>query len=385
MSNLMPNYAPLEVSFVSGKGCWLKDIKGNKYLDCLSGVSVVNLGHSHRKISSVIAKQAKTLIHTSNWYKIPNQEILAKKLCELAGMDKAFFANSGAEANEAAIKIIKLYSNNKGIKNPIVLSAKQSFHGRTIGALSATGNYKAQKGFLPLVAGFENVEFNNIAAIEKFQTNKNIVAVMLEPILGEAGVIIPDDDYLNNIRKICDKNNWLLLLDEVQTGMGRTGKLFAHQYNKIKPDIITLAKALANGIPIGACLTRGIVKDTLATGTHGSTFGGNPLATKVAINVLDILENDKILDNVVKQSKYISIELANKLKNNSKIKQIRIKGLMIGIELKVDCSNLLQKALKDNFLINITGNTIRLLPPLIINKKEVDIMIEKLMSLIDSA
>ena len=384
MSNLIPNYSPLNISFTSGNGCWLKDTKGNKYLDCLSGISVVNLGHSHPQISSVIAKQAKTLIHTSNWYKIENQEILAKKICKLTNMDKVFFANSGSEANEAAIKITKLYSNNKGIKHPIILTAKKSFHGRTIGALSATGSQKAQKGFLPLLDGFKNIEFNNIDEIKKYENNKNVVAIMLEPILGEAGVIIPNKNYLNNIKSICDKNNWLLILDEIQTGMGRTGKLFAHQYNNITPDIMTLAKALGNGIPIGACLTKGAIKDILTTGTHGSTFGGNPLATKVATEVLDIFENENILANVEKQSKYISSQLEKKLKNNNAVKEIRIKGLMIGVELNIDCSNLLENALKDNFLINITGKTIRLLPPLIINQTEVDIMIEKLISLINS-
>lgn len=383
MSNLTPNYSPLDITFTSGNGCWLKDTKGSKYLDCLSGIGVVNLGHSHPEISAVIEKQAKTLIHTSNWYKIQNQEILASKLCALANMDKVFFANSGAEANETAIKITRLYSVNKGIKNPVILTAKKSFHGRTFGALSATGNKKAQKGFLPLLNGFENIEFNNINDIKKYERNKNVVAIMLEPILGESGVIIPDNSYLNNIRSICDKNNWLLILDEVQTGIGRTGKLFAHQYNNITPDIMTLAKALGNGIPISACLTKGVVKDILVVGTHGSTFGGNPLATAVGLKVLDIFEKQNIIANVEKQSKYIIAKLKTELKNNNLVKDIRIKGLMIGIELNIDCSNLLEKALKDNFLINITGNTIRLLPPLIINNNEVNIMIEKLISLIN--
>jgi len=385
MSHLMSNYLPLDVVFTSGKGCWLTDNKNQQYLDCLSGVGVVNLGHCHPEITKAIAEQSSTLLHTSNWYHIENQEILAERLCDVANMEKVFFSNSGAEANEAAIKIARLHGKSKGIENPIILTANQSFHGRTMATLSATGNSKVQMGFAPLVSEFIHVDFNDINAIKAFDGNTSVVAVMLEPIQGESGVIIPADDYLNNVQSICNSNDWLLILDEVQTGIGRTGKLFAHQYNNITPDVMTLAKGLGNGVPIGACLTKGVASKLLVPGTHGSTFGGNPLVTKVALSVLDVIENDNILENVINQSAYIKSQFSLSLKGNSAVKEIRIKGLMIAIELHVDCSTLLQKSLNDKILINITGNSIRMLPPLIINKDEVDIMLEKVIKLINNA
>ena len=384
MSHLMSNYLPLNVTFTSGNGCWLTDSKGQQYLDCLSGVGVVNLGHCHPMITKAIVEQASTLLHTSNWYHIENQEMLADRLCSAANMDKVFFGNSGAEANEAAIKIARLHGKSKGIENPIILTAKQSFHGRTMATLSATGNSKVQAGFAPLVSEFIHVDFNDIDAIKAFDENNNVAAVMLEPIQGESGVIIPADDYLNVVQSICNNNDWLLILDEVQTGIGRTGKLFAHQYNNIIPDVMTLAKGLGNGVPIGACLTKGVASELLVPGTHGSTFGGNPLVTKVALSILDVIENENILENVNCQSGYIKSQLSVALKDYSSIKEIRIRGLMIAIELNVDCSTLLQKALDDKILINITGNSIRLLPPLIINKEEVDIMLEKIIKLINN-
>jgi len=385
MSHLMSNYLPLDVVFTSGKGCWLTDNKNQQYLDCLSGVGVVNLGHCHPEVTKAIAEQSSTLLHTSNWYHIENQEILAERLCDVANMEKVFFSNSGAEANEAAIKIARLHGKTKGIENPIILTANQSFHGRTMATLSATGNSKVQMGFAPLVSEFIHVDFNDINAIKAFDGNTSVVAVMLEPIQGESGVIIPADDYLNNVQSICNSNDWLLILDEVQTGIGRTGKLFAHQYNNITPDVMTLAKGLGNGVPIGACLTKGVASKLLVPGTHGSTFGGNPLVTKVALSVLDVIENDNILENVINQSAYIKSQFSLSLKGNSAVKEIRIKGLMIAIELHVDCSTLLQKSLNDKILINITGNSIRMLPPLIINKDEVDIMLEKVIKLINNA
>ena len=385
MSHLMSNYLPLDVTFSSGKGCWLTDDKGQQYLDCLSGVGVVNLGHCHPTITKAIIEQASTLLHTSNWYHIENQELLADRLCSVANMDKVFFGNSGAEANEAAIKIARLHGQNKGVESPIILTANQSFHGRTMATLSATGNSKVQAGFAPLVSEFIHVDFNDIDAIKTFDGNSSVVAVMLEPIQGESGVIIPDDDYLNNVQSICNSNDWLLILDEVQTGIGRTGQFFAHQYNNITPDVMTLAKGLGNGIPIGACLTKGAASELLMPGTHGSTFGGNPLATKVSLSILDVFEGDNILDNVNKQSAYIHSQLSAALKDYSAVKEIRIKGLMIAIELNVDCSTLLQNALDDKILINITGNSIRMLPPLIIKKDEVDIMLEKVIKLINNA
>ena len=387
MSNLMSNYSPLDVTFTNGSGCWLTDTEGEQYFDALSGIGVVNLGHCHPAITQSIIEQSRELLHTSNVYRIENQERLAERLCKLANMDKAFFANSGAEANEAAIKIARLYARSKNIINPIILTANKSFHGRTMATLSATGNSKVQAGFSPLMSEFIHVDFDDIDAIKKYNENKDIVAVMVEPIQGEAGVIIPQGDYLNKVKSVCDENDWLFILDEVQSGMGRTGKLFAHQYNNLTPDILCLAKGLGNGVPIGACLAKGKASEMLIYGSHGSTFGGNPLVTRVALSVLDVFENDSILDNVNEMSQYLEVQLKSKLVDCKVVKEIRIKGLMIGIELdgnSIDCSKLVQKALDDKLLINITGNSIRMLPPLIISKEEVNILINMITKLINS-
>ena len=387
MSNLMSNYSPLDVTFTNGSGCWLTDTEGEQYFDALSGIGVVNLGHCHPAITQSIIEQSRELLHTSNVYRIENQERLAERLCKLANMDKAFFANSGAEANEAAIKIARLYARSKNIINPIILTANKSFHGRTMATLSATGNSKVQAGFYPLMSEFIHVDFDDIDAIKKYNENKDIVAVMVEPIQGEAGVIIPQGDYLNKVKSVCDENDWLFILDEVQSGMGRTGKLFAHQYNNLTPDILCLAKGLGNGVPIGACLAKGKASEMLIYGSHGSTFGGNPLVTRVALSVLDVFEDDSILDNVNEMSQYLEVQLKSKLIECKVVKEIRIKGLMIGIELdenSIDCSKLVQKALDDKLLINITGNSIRMLPPLIISKEEVNILIKKITKLINS-
>jgi len=378
----MSNYAPLDVTFVKGSGCYLTDTQGDQYLDALSGVGVISLGHAHPVIVDSIQKQAANLLHTSNWYHIQHQETLAEKLCKLSNMDNAFFCNSGAEANEAAIKIARLHAHANNISHPIILTANKSFHGRTMATLSATGNPKVQDGFAPLVSEFIHIDFNNVDAIKSYENNNNIVAVMLEPIQGESGVIIPDDDYLNQVQSICQNNNWLLILDEVQTGIGRTGKLFAHEYNNITPDVLTLAKGLGNGVPIGACLAKGKAATLLTPGTHGSTFGGNPLVCSVALSVLEVIEKDNILDNVMQISTYFASTFKNNLKNSDKVIDIRIKGLMIAIELNQDCSILLQQALENKLLINITGQSIRLLPPLIINKAEADIVINTICKLI---
>ena len=386
MSNLMSNYLPLDVTFVSGNGCWLTDKSGKQYLDALSGVGVVNLGHCHPDITESIVVQAETLLHTSNWYHIEHQEALAERLCSVANMDNVFFANSGAEANEAAIKIARLFAQQKGIYEPAIISANESFHGRTMATLSATGNSKIQEGFSPLLSEFIHVEFDDIEAISKHTSNGNVVAVMLEPIQGEAGVVIPEPEYLNKVKSLCEKNDWLLILDEVQTGMGRTGKMFAHQYNNITPDLLTLAKGLGNGVPIGACLAKGRAAKLFTAGKHGSTFGGNPLVSKVALSVLDVIENDSVLANVGKMSQYIQTKLENELSDIPAVLSVRIKGLMIGIGLDeklIDTTKLMQKALDDQLLINIAGSSIRLLPPLIITTDEVDILINKIVQLIN--
>jgi len=383
----MSNYSPLDVTFTSGSGCWLTDTSGKSYFDALSGVGVVNLGHCHPKVTKSIIEQSQELLHTSNWYRIEHQETLAERLCKLAKMDKVFFSNSGAEANEAAIKIARLFARQKGIDLPVILTAKESFHGRTMATLSATGNNKVQAGFSPLVSEFIHVDFDDVEVIRQYSDNKNVVAVMLEPIQGEAGVIIPQQDYLNEVKAVCEENDWLFILDEVQSGMGRTGKLFAHQYNELTPDVLCLAKGLGNGVPIGACLAKGRAAEMLIAGTHGSTFGGNPLVCKVALSVLDVFEEDSILDNVNMMSNYIKDQLKNNLEDCSSVIQIRAIGLMIGIGLDeniIDCTQLLQKALEDELLINITGNSIRMLPPLIITQQEADILIKKIIKLINA-
>ena len=387
MSNLMSNYSPLEVTFVKGEGCWLTDTKGDQYLDALSGIGVVNLGHCHPVITKNLIDQSQQLLHTSNVYRIGNQEKLAKELCTLAKMDKVFFSNSGAEANEAAIKIVRLFARSKDIEKPVILTANQGFHGRTMATLSATGQSKVQAGFAPLMSEFIHVNYDDIEAISDYQSNANVVAVMVEPIQGEAGIIIPKNDYLNKVQEVCNKNEWLLILDGVQSCMGRTGKLFAHEHNQITPDILCLAKGLGNGVPIGACLAKGVASKMLTPGTHGSTFGGNPLVTSAALGVLDVFQNTNVLENVNKMSEYFRSEFDNKIKNNIAVKELRIKGLMIGIGLDsniIDCSQLVKKALKDNLLINVTGTTIRMLPPLIITKEEIDILISKLIKLIST-
>ena len=383
----MSNYSPLEVTFVKGEGCWLTDTKGDQYLDALSGIGVVNLGHCHPVITKNLIDQSQQLLHTSNVYRIGNQEKLAKELCTLAKMDKVFFSNSGAEANEAAIKIVRLFARSKDIEKPVILTANQGFHGRTMATLSATGQSKVQAGFAPLMSEFIHVNYDDIEAISDYQSNANVVAVMVEPIQGEAGIIIPKNDYLNKVQEACNKNGWLLILDGVQSCMGRTGKLFAHEHNQITPDILCLAKGLGNGVPIGACLARGVASKMLTPGTHGSTFGGNPLVTSAALGVLDVFQNTNVLENVNKMSEYFRSEFDNKIKNNIAVKELRIKGLMIGIGLDsniIDCSQLVKKALKDNLLINVTGTTIRMLPPLIITKEEIDILISKLIKLIST-
>jgi len=387
MSNLMSNYSPLDVTFTKGSGCWLTDASGKRYFDALSGVGVVNLGHCHPKITQSIKEQSQKLLHTSNWYRIEHQEELALRLCKLASMDKVFFSNSGAEANETAIKITRLFARQKGIDMPVILTAKESFHGRTMATLSATGSGKVQAGFSPLMSEFIHVDFDDVEAINQYSDNQNIVAVMLEPIQGEAGVIIPQQDYLNEVKEVCEENDWLFILDEVQSGMGRTGKLFAHQYNELTPDVLCLAKGLGNGVPIGACLAKGRAAEMLIAGTHGSTFGGNPLVCKVALSVLDVFEEEAILDNVNTMSNYIKDQLKNNLEDCSSVIQIRAIGLMIGIGLDeniIDCTQLLQKALEDELLMNVTGNSIRMLPPLIITQQEADILIKKIIKLINA-
>ena len=370
----MSTYARLPVSFERGEGAYLFDTNGEQYLDALAGIAVCSVGHANPQIAEAIAEQACTLIHTSNVYGIPNQAELGAKLCELSGMDKVFFGNSGAEANEAAIKLARLYGKNKGIENSKIIVMTGSFHGRTLATLSATSSRKVQAGFSPLVEGFVRVNYNDIEALEKVaESTKDITAVLLEPVQGEGGIIIPDAGYLKAVRALCDKHDWLMMLDEVQSGVGRTGEWFAFQHEGITPDVMSLAKALGNGVPIGACLAAGKASEVLSAGTHGSTYGGNPLVTRVALEVLDIMEKQKLLENAKNMGAYLKQEFEHEFAGIDAVKEIRGLGLMIGIQLDRDCGELVKAALDNKLLINVTaGKIIRLLPPLIITQDQAD-------------
>ena len=373
-SALMSNYQPLSIEFVKGSGVWLMDAQGERYLDALSGIAVCGLGHAHPAVQVAIANQAANLIHTSNLYRIPLQEKLAEKLVQHSGMEKVFFGNSGAEANEAAIKLARLYASNKKISDPVIVVMDKSFHGRTMATLSATGNAKVHKGFDPLVEGFKHIPYNDIDALNALTNeNLNIVAVMVEPILGEGGVVIPDAGYLKAIRSFCDKHDCLMMVDEIQTGMCRTGKWFAFQHEDVLPDVLTIAKALGNGVPIGACLARGEAGELFQPGSHGSTFGGNPLASRAALAVIDVLEGEQLAQRAEVLGNRLLDGFKQALKDVQGIKEIRGNGLMLGIELEQDAPDLVALALKEKILINVTaGNVIRLLPPLVMTDSEAD-------------
>ncbi len=385
-NSLMTTYAPLPITFTKGKGVYLWDNTGKKYIDALAGIAVCSLGHAHPVVADAIAEQARTLVHTSNLYQIEHQIALSNTLSELSGLDKVFFSNSGAEANEAAIKLARLYGKQQGIERPNIIVACGSFHGRTLATLSATGNRKVQAGFSPLVDGFVRVNYNDVEAVKSVATsNPDVVAILVEPIQGEGGVIVPDANYLKQLRDICDANNWLLMLDEIQTGVGRTGEWFAFQHSDIKPDVMTLAKALGNGVPIGACLAGGKAASIFTPGTHGSTFGGNPLATRAALTVLDIIQKDNIIANAKAMGDYFMTEFTQQLSSVEHVKEVRGLGLMIGIELTHRCADLVSAACEQGLLINVTAdNTVRLLPPLVINKEQADEVIKIVTALISS-
>ena len=376
--SVMPTYGRLDVAFTKGAGVWLFDDKGEKYLDALSGIAVCNLGHSHPNITSAICEQAGVLLHTSNIYQVPLQIELADKLAELSGMSQTFFCNSGAEANEAAIKIARKYGHNKGIDKPVIIVMDGSFHGRTMATLTATGNPKVHAGFEPLVPGFVRIPYNDIGALKRAISHwPEAVAVMFEPIQGEGGIRIPAADYLSEVRQLCTQRKILMMLDEVQTGVGRTGTFFAYQHaENVLPDVLMLAKGLGNGMPVGACLVSGVAIGTLEPGNHGSTFGGNPLACRVAMAVLKTIESSNLLAHVSLVSSQILSSFEDALSGLDNI-EIRCKGYMIGIELPMDCTQLVQKALDRNLLINVTdGNVVRLLPPLVMTADEAQIMVK---------
>ncbi len=380
----MNTYAPLGVTFEHGKGAILTDTRNRQYLDALCGIAVCGLGHAHPAITETIRKQAGKLLHTSNLYNIEKQQLLADALTRISALDRAFFANSGAEANEAAIKLARLYGHQQGMDAPTIIVMDKSFHGRTMATLSATGNRKVQAGFEPLVQGFVRAPYNDIDAVKNIgDNNSNIVAVMVEPIQGEGGVNIPDITYLNQLRELCDKKSWLLILDEIQTGMGRTGQWFAFQHSTIKPDIMTLAKALGNGMPIGACLANEKTAAAMKPGNHGSTFGGNPLACATAISVIETIEKENLITNARQLGTYFIAGFNKQLSDVDGVREIRGKGLMIGIELNQPCAELVNAALDKNLLISVTaGNVIRLLPPLIFTHHQADQVIDTVSSLI---
>lgn len=373
-SYLMPTYTRQNVAFVRGEGARLWDEQGREYLDAIAGVAVTNLGHANPEITAVISQQASLLLHTSNMFGIPWQEQLAQKLCSLAGMERAFFCNSGAEANEAALKIARLHARVRNIANPQIVVMSNSFHGRTLATLAATDNRNVQQGFEPLMGGFIRVPYNEIEALRDLVSNKSIVAVLLEPVQGEGGVHCASPTYLSAVRQLCDKQDWLLMMDEVQTGMGRTGQWFGFQHADITPDVITLAKGLGNGFPIGACLAHGKAAQLFAAGSHASTFGGNPLGCRIACQVIDIMQRDLIPQKAAQLGQQLLADLCQKLKDHPNVLAIRGIGLMVGIELNYPAIDLVSRALiEQRLLITITRKqTIRLLPALICTAEQVD-------------
>jgi acetylornithine aminotransferase len=375
---LMATYKRLPVTFVRGEGAWLWDTNGRRYLDALSGIAVCGLGHAHPAVHEALCEQAGLLIHTSNIYQIAEQQALGETLTAYSGMDRVFFCNSGAEANEAAIKLARLFAHRKGVREPAILVMEGSFHGRTLATLSATGNRRVQAGFEPLVQGFVRVPYDDVAAIETAAANRhNIAAILVEPIQGEGGINIPASDYLPRLRALCDARGWLLMLDEIQTGMGRTGLPFAHQHSPIQPDVMTLAKGLANGVPIGACLARGPAADTFGPGAHGSTFGGNPLACRAARAVIETLIQGDLAARAATLGEYLLAGFRQRLQGQPGVVDVRGRGLMLGIELDRPCTDLVPQALAAGLLINVTADrVIRLLPPLILDDHQADLLVD---------
>ena len=372
MSALMQTYARLPVTFDHGEGVYLYDSEGRRYLDGLSGIAVNGLGHAHPAVTSAIRAQADKLVHSSNLYRIEAQEQLGTALTQVAEMENCFFSNSGAEANEAAIKLARLYGHTRGIKKPAIVVLDGAFHGRTLATLSATGNRKIQAGFEPLVSGFVRAPRNDIEALRQIAAkNPDVVAFLAEPIQGEGGVQMLDAQYLQAAREICTEEGWLFMLDEVQTGNGRTGNYFYYQGLDLTPDVVTTAKGLGNGVPIGACLARGEAAQVLGAGHHGSTFGGNPLACAAGLAVVDTIVRDQLCANATAMGQLITDTVRTECAGTKNIVAIRGKGLMLGIELHKECGELVQRAMDAGFLINVAaGNTVRLLPPLVINKQE---------------
>ena len=388
-SYIMPTYSPQPISFTRGEGSWLFTADNTPYLDALTGIAVCGLGHCHPEITKAIQEQAATLVHTSNLFEIEWQQKAAEALCQAAGMDSVFFANSGAEANEAALKMARLYGYKKGFKKPKVIVMEKSFHGRTLLTVTATANPKAREGFYTLDSDFIRVPFGDIEALKQVaQDEDEITAVLLEPIQGEGGLNTAKDgfEYLEQVQALCDQQDWLFMLDEVQTGNGRTGKYFAYQHSNAKPDVLSTAKGLGNGFPIGACMVRGRARDLFQVGSHGSTYGGTPLGSRVVYTVYDILSNTDVMQNATTEGDYIQQSLSEALKDFGVT--TRGHGMMIGVVLpeSTDCSDLVDRAREDEkLIINVTGgHVIRLLPPLNLKREESDQLIERLIRLIKS-
>lgn len=384
MSHVMNTYARLPVAFSHGQGSRLTDTEGREYLDAVAGIAVNTLGHGHPKLVAAIADQAARLIHTSNLYGVTGQEQLADKLCALSGMSEVFFCNSGCEANEAAIKLARFYGHRKGIEQPTVVVMEKAFHGRTLATLSATGNRKVQIGFEPLVAGFVRVPYGDLAALKAVaEHNRNIVAVLFEVIQGEGGIHLADTAYYQGVREVCDVHGWLMMCDEVQCGMGRTGQWFGYQLAGVQPDVATLAKGLASGVPIGACMAGGKAAGLFGPGNHGSTFGGNPLACRAALTTLACMEEENLLANAERIGRLIRDGVAENLRGVRGLVEVRGHGLMIGIELDRPCGALVGKALESGLLINVTGDTVvRLLPALNFSEADARELVSRLSLLI---
>jgi acetylornithine aminotransferase len=382
----MPVFNRLPVAFASGQGVWLTDVDGNRYLDALAGIAVNTLGHNHPKLVAALHNQVTQLIHVSNLYDVPQQHELANALAERAGMSQVFFANSGAEANEGAIKLARLFGRQQGREDAKIIVMSDAFHGRTLATLTATGNEKVQKGFAPLVSGFVRVPFNDVEAIRALSSDPEVTAVMLEVIQGEGGILCLDDGVLTQIRQICDDNNWLLIIDEVQTGVARTGKWFCHQFENLMPDVMTLAKGLGSGVPVGALLTHGRANNVFHVGAHGTTFGGNPLAMSAGLATIATIDEENLLDNAARQGQAIKEGLRASLAAEiaaGNVCDIRGRGLMVGIELDRPCTELVGRALQQGLLLNVTHDTVvRLLPPLIINDNETAELVRRLTQLI---
>jgi len=386
MQPIMNTYGRLPVTFTKGQGAHVFDTDGKAYLDALSGIAVCGLGHGHPAVTRAIREQADNLVHTSNLYGIGQQQVLAEKLTAVSGMDNVFFSNSGAEANEAAIKIARKFGHNKGIETPHILVVDGAFHGRTLATLSATANKAAQAGFGPLVDGFVRIPYNDLDAAKQAVANdKNLVAVLIEPVQGEGGVTSATDEFMNGLRSLCDQNDMLLMLDEIQTGNGRTGKYFAFQYFDWHPDVLTTAKGLANGVPIGACLAKGKAADVLQPGSHGSTYGGNPLACAAANAVIDTIQSEQLLARILELGDRIRSGIQGQLNNTGYVTEYRGKGLMIGIVLDTEenAAGIMKSALDAGLLLNVTaGNVVRLLPPFILTDDEADEIANKVSDLI---